>query len=415
LLKQAGNIIFTESGGAGNSMRLAVHSVPRPNSTLGTTPTLLTLPSAPETQVFTLTGAGINSGPNINTVTNPVADIQSHAKAFELQYNQPSTQTDPFFRTAEIRQVGVTSDVPRRIAAGGNPYATASPAPANPSPGVVVFAVTTAADFTTPSSSGTDIRILIDTNANGVEEFTLRSFAWNEPTYGTATFGSNMYLAVTNPAGSNSLTTTGYFTNITSDDPNNMLNNNIVMLPVDLQRLGITASSTKRINYKVQSLFFFGTYVSETPWLTYDLTAPGVDASGGIANEPFVLRPATAANTFPVAVNQQNFQANRSRGMLVVYPHNAPAARAQTILVGNRLTITSFTPTSGPVGTEVTITGSGFTGATSVVFGTREAVFTVDSDTQIRATVPAGATSGTIRVTTPSGRATSSRKFIVTQ
>jgi hypothetical protein len=58
-------------------------------------------------------------------------------------------------------------------------------------------------------------------------------------------------------------------------------------------------------------------------------------------------------------------------------------------------TITSFTPASGPVGTSVTITGSGFTGATSVTFNGATASFAVNSSTQVTATVPAGATSGT--------------------
>lgn len=65
--------------------------------------------------------------------------------------------------------------------------------------------------------------------------------------------------------------------------------------------------------------------------------------------------------------------------------------------------ISSFTPASGTIGTTVTITGTGFTGATRVAFNRVAASFSVDSDTQITATVPAGATTGTISVTTPSG------------
>jgi len=78
-------------------------------------------------------------------------------------------------------------------------------------------------------------------------------------------------------------------------------------------------------------------------------------------------------------------------------------------------TVTGFTPTSGPVGTSVILAGSGFGGATAVAFnGTVAATFSVDSGTQITATVPAGATSGTIAVTTPGGTVTSAASFSVT-
>jgi hypothetical protein len=66
--------------------------------------------------------------------------------------------------------------------------------------------------------------------------------------------------------------------------------------------------------------------------------------------------------------------------------------------------ITSFTPASGPVGTVVTITGQNFTGATEVDFSTgASATFSVDSGTQITATVPLGSTTGLISVTVPGG------------
>jgi hypothetical protein len=54
--------------------------------------------------------------------------------------------------------------------------------------------------------------------------------------------------------------------------------------------------------------------------------------------------------------------------------------------------ISSFSPQSGPVGTEVTITGANFSTASSVSFDLTSAGFTIDSDSQIRANVPSGAT-----------------------
>ena len=55
----------------------------------------------------------------------------------------------------------------------------------------------------------------------------------------------------------------------------------------------------------------------------------------------------------------------------------------------------------------MTITGTNFTGATAVAFNGTSATFTVASARQINTTVPAGAGSGPITVTTPNGTATS--------
>jgi len=65
--------------------------------------------------------------------------------------------------------------------------------------------------------------------------------------------------------------------------------------------------------------------------------------------------------------------------------------------------INSFSPLIGPAGTPVVITGTNFTGATSVTFGgTAAASYVVNSDTQITAIVGNG-TSGAVYVTTPGG------------
>jgi hypothetical protein len=60
------------------------------------------------------------------------------------------------------------------------------------------------------------------------------------------------------------------------------------------------------------------------------------------------------------------------------------------------------------------ITGSGLTQASKVTFGgVKATAFTVNSDSKVTATVPTGAKTGKIAITTPGGTATSSGTFTV--
>jgi uncharacterized repeat protein (TIGR03803 family) len=78
--------------------------------------------------------------------------------------------------------------------------------------------------------------------------------------------------------------------------------------------------------------------------------------------------------------------------------------------------IKTFSPSSGPVGTSVTITGNSFTGTTKVTFGGVAATsYKAINDTQVDALVPTGAVTGPIAVTTAGGTGTSTSKFTVTQ
>ena len=85
---------------------------------------------------------------------------------------------------------------------------------------------------------------------------------------------------------------------------------------------------------------------------------------------------------------------------------SAPSAAAQFVYAPVPQ-VRNVGPGQGPPtgGTPVTVTGSGFTGATAVDFGpTSAADFTVHSDTHIAAVSPAGNGNVEIRITTPGGK-----------
>lgn len=87
---------------------------------------------------------------------------------------------------------------------------------------------------------------------------------------------------------------------------------------------------------------------------------------------------------------------------------------SQVFFVGYPPMVTNFTPSAGQVGSSVTLTGSGFTGTSTVSFnGATTTAFLVNSDTQIVATVPFAAANGPISVINPAGTGVSVSSFAI--
>jgi IPT/TIG domain-containing protein/flagellar hook capping protein FlgD len=132
-------------------------------------------------------------------------------------------------------------------------------------------------------------------------------------------------------------------------------------------------------------------------------TASAVKFNGTAAT--FVVESATRVRaTVPASAT--------SGPISVTNPAGTGTSAASFTVIGPP-TISSFAPASGPVGTVVTVNGLSFTTASAVKFNGTSAAFTIESNTRLRATVPAGASSGAISVTNPAGTGTSAASFTV--
>jgi YD repeat-containing protein len=175
---------------------------------------------------------------------------------------------------------------------------------------------------------------------------------------------------------------------------------------------------------------FDGTTAAVTGWST---TSVGVTVPAGATSGPVVVVVSDQSS------NSAQFTITNGSGVAsVTYAYDElgrlvgviDAAGQSAVYVydavGNLLaierhaagtvSIVEFTPDSGPTGTSVTITGTGFSTTPSqntVTFNDVPASVASSTENHIIAAVPAGASSGTVGITTPSGSASSTTSFIV--
>jgi Carboxypeptidase regulatory-like domain len=183
--------------------------------------------------------------------------------------------------------------------------------------------------------------------------------------------------------------------------------------------VGVTAGSTTTQNFAL-------TQVPAQPPGTLQGTVTDASAHLAVSGATVTLSTGTsattdtsgfyqfgsvAAGTYNVTVAKAGYNSSTANGVVV----SSGATTTQDFaLTAPAPTITGFTPNRGKVGTVVTITGTNFLTARAVVFNATAATqFTVNSATQITATVPAGATTGRIKVTTSGGTVTSGGPFRV--
>ena len=167
------------------------------------------------------------------------------------------------------------------------------------------------------------------------------------------------------------------------------------------------------LNEEMQRLYVLARSTDTGPGYVYMKSASLSDIIFPVGLGTPILQSDTDINITNPASTKQSV--NSASGILVLaadrdsrnYLHNYIG------LAGGTPQITSFTPATGATGAQVTIIGSQFTNTATVSFNGKSASFTFVSDTQILATVPAGASTGPISITNAAGIGASASNFIV--
>ncbi|MEY2538064.1 MAG: hypothetical protein QOG67_1804 [Verrucomicrobiota bacterium] len=395
LTEKAGYAVLTPASGTEPILRVPLYAAPKPSSAMHATSTGVVPDAASGAFTLNLSGSPINTGVSFPT------DIVSYAKAFELQYvnplaGSPSAPTDQ----NAIKYVGISTDWANRTAAERSNFVP-----------WVNFAIEGFGNSPVPDAfGGADKEIFIDLDFDNVYDIAIFMSRLSSGTSPTNVYFSYLVdiTGVFGPAGA---VYPWEPLNARSGAPTardtNSFNNSVITVPID----GLIGTGFSSFQYQVATFDRNGSEVDETPVLFFDAANSGLDATPPGQLEPFFVNdlPTTA---FTVNYNGTGFQTDAAQGLMVVHMHNGTGNHTDVVAF-RAPTITGFSPASAHVGDFITITGSNFGPGTQVAFFKSSSPFSVPADsvnvitsTTMSVRVPAGASSGPIRVSNAAGSST---------
>jgi hypothetical protein len=273
----------------------------------------LALPGVAEGTVVDLFPTGFSAHP------------QPLVSAFELGATSDTANgLGPASRPADLLAVGAASDAPSR--------ATVNDA-------TLYFAIASAADWATPIGFAGRFEIEIDTDRDGVADFTLVSSNAGNSGAGNlyaAASANDVFMAVLRRASDGRQTTNG-FSNVFPANVRDtaVFDNSVLVLPVPLRSLDLSAGVTK-IQYRVTT---YGPYqfsaplVDSTDWIPFDAGAPRLDTTRhGIDHTPFFPDGAPVAIVLgPAPAPLPGEDPDPSAGVLLLHHFNLGGHRFEIV------------------------------------------------------------------------------------
>ncbi len=333
-------------------LRVPVYMAARPASAMAAAHVLVTGGANTGATTLALSGTDVctgtlGAGPLCTaTTTAPTFDEVSLVSPFELQ---AVSGLDPVNAPpdADLQYAGVAYD---------------------PATNLLLFAVTTWGDWSTPTE--TAFNIYIDNNSDGTYDRIL--FNTNPGTaaqrlFGTSSAnGQDSFLTLIFNLATNGVGVGAFVNRLSSASIDSALfRTNVMILAATPAQLGLPAGTTS-FRWKVQTCPGFAPLCGPLNGFFYD-EAPGpfswnyAAASQGLNFAGKHLQQDLNGAALPVTWNLANLAANGSRGALLLHHHNAAGTRAQVVTVegspaADLAVAKSMAPASPALGQSVTFT-----------------------------------------------------------
>jgi hypothetical protein len=262
--------------------------------------------------------------------------------------------------------------------------------------------------YTNSVSGLSSVTFVVTFNPSGVGTFTGSISIPNNDTSGS----ENPY--VINFTGVGQLPTPSINIKGNTGGTNNITNGSVTTSGLNNTAFGsVNLGSSVAKDFQIQNLGTSTLTLTGTPLVTIGGTNPGDFV---VTTVPTTSSIAASGNTTFIITFTPSFVGSRSATVSIA--NNDSTKNPYTFLINGTgvclTTANTITPASGPVGTEVTITATtnNLTGSTVTFNGTNATPVTTVSSTQIKVTVPSGATNGNL-VTTNSQGCTATNAFTV--
>jgi hypothetical protein len=312
----------------------------------------------------TITGTNFNnvSGVSFGSVSASSYTVNSSTSITATAPYQAAGMVDITVRTLAGTSTAVTGD--HYSYTGTAPTVTAISPTSGPAPGGTIVTITG-----TNLNGATQVKF----GATAASSFSIISSTQITANAPALTAGNTYDITVVTPYGTSGTSSADQFTAVAAPTVS-------AVSPTSGSWIGGTSVTISGTNFTgLVSVAFGGIYAS-----TITVNS---------ATQLTVTAPAAVPGTFDIIVTTGSGPSATTTADQFTYTAPVP-------------TVTGLNPAMGVIGggTSVVISGSGFTGATSVLFGTLAATqVTVNSDTQITATSPALGSNGTVDVTVTTG------------